>query len=328
LLELKDWIEKTKFATRQWVLLGKGPSFSRRFEVNLENYNTFSLNHVVREQRVNVAHIIDIEVIEPCGYALLTNCDWLIMPRRPHVNCFVSQYLDLQDWIRCIPALEEVERRGRLVTYSFSHEPVPEDPWTVDARFFSSEIALGILARMGVKSVKSLGIDGGKKYSNAFDDLQANTLLMNGQPSFDLQFERLEELCVRYGMTFTPLLEASDHDFVRDTAPGSNSDMVIVNGSQERASAVSKIQKMEIDIRTLTNELAQANELLYLVTKELSVCSQRLGWSQDEVKEYRERVLELERQVHALYKSKTWKIGRVVTKPAEAIGKQFSTDHG
>jgi hypothetical protein len=326
LLELKDWIENTKLPDKPWLVLGKGPTFSQRSQINLAQYNTFGLNHVVRQERVQVAHIIDIEVVEPCGESILTNCDWLLMPRSPHVNCLGSQYMNLEDWLSCIPTLAEAERRGKLVTYSFAHEPVLDDPWTIDARFFSSEVALGVLARMGLKTVDFLGIDGGRNYSNAFEDLKGNTLLVNGQPSFDLQFERLDELSKRYGITYKPLIKPSAADLTSATTCSTKVEAILPNEPAPLLTVAAKIQKMETEIRKLNNELTQANELLYFVTKELSVCSQRLAWSQDEIDEYRERVLDLERQMHSLYRSTTWKIGRAVTKPVETIGRQFSSE--
>jgi len=320
LFELKDWIEKTKFPEKPWLVLGKGPTFSQRDKINLANYNSLALNHVVREQKVDVAHIIDIDVLELCAEALLTNCNWLIMPRCPHVNCYASAYMTLNDWIQCIPVLAEIEKQGKLVTYSFAHEPKADDPWTIDARFFSSEIALGILGRMGVKTVRSLGIDGGRNYSNTFSDLQE---LINNQPSFDLQFERLEELAARYNLDYLPLIKASDQDLMLASASNSKVQQPDRLSSTKELPLSAKIQKLECDLRETKQELKDTNELLYFITKELSVCSERLGWSENEVQEYRERVLELERQIHLLHKSVTWKIGRLVTKPILSITKQI-----
>jgi len=324
LLELKEWSKNTKFPAKPWLILGKGPSFSRRYEIRLEDYNTFALNHVVREQSVDIAHVIDIDVLEPCGDALLYNCNWLIMPRRPHVHCFVSDYMDLYDWVNCIPVLAEVERRGKLVTYSFAHEPVEDDPWTVDARYFSSEIALGLLARMGVKTVQSVGIDGGSNYSNVFADLSQNTLLANGQPNFDLQFNQLKELANRYSIEYKPIFQPAESDCL--TARAIDTANTSSTNHKHAPSTAAKIQTLECDLREKVRELKQTSELLYFVTKELSVCCQRLDWSHDEIKEYREKILELEQQVHALLRSKTWKIGRAVTKPVEAIIKPFSAE--
>jgi hypothetical protein len=325
LLELRDWIEQMKFPDKPWLVLGKGPTFSRRYEFRLQNYNTMALNHVVREQMVDVAHVIDIEVVEPCADALLYNCNWLIMPRRPHIHCSVSDYMTLEDWIQCMPVLAEAEKRGKLITYTFAHEPVPEDPWTIDARYFSSEIALGILGRMNVKLVRSLGIDGGTNYSKAFEDLSVNTLLVNGQTSFDRQFDRLNELAFRYGIDYQPLTRSVDEDISLAPTDTINFEPPAAQPPPTWTSAASKIQMIEGDLRNLREELANTNHLLYLVTKELSVSSERLGWAQDEIKQYKDRVVELEQTIHSLYKSTTWKIGRVVTKPAQVLGKPFAS---
>jgi hypothetical protein len=204
---------------------------------------------------------------------------------------------------------------------------------------------------MGVKTVRSLGIDGGTNYSKAFDDLKKNTLLANGQPSFDLQFAQLQELAKHYALDYKPLIKVSDRDTTHRTTSSTNSSTRTSSdprNSDPRSSdlpssaplssgppssnphesplVAGKIQKLECDLRELRREYANTSELLYFVTKELSVCSERLGWSQDEVKEYRQRILELEKDIHTLYRSKTWKIGRAVTKPVEAIGKQFIRD--
>lgn len=206
MLELKDWIQKSRFADKPWLVLGKGPSFSRRSEFKLDDYNTLAINHVVREQKVNIAHMNDIDVVEACRNELLTNCDWLIMPAVPNVKCSPSQYMTMQDWLQCLPVLSELDRLGKLVVYNFSHLP-DGDAWTIDAQYFSSESALGILGRMAVKTVRSLGVDGGRNYSGTFADLSQDTLLVNGQPSFDLQFERLDAIAARYEIDYAPLIK-------------------------------------------------------------------------------------------------------------------------
>ena len=317
-----------KFPDRPWLILGKGPTFSRRYEFRLQDYNTLALNHVVREQTVDVAHVIDIEVVEPCANALLYNCNWLIMPRRPHVRCLASDYMALEDWIQCIPVLAEAERRGKLITYSFSHEAVTDDPWTIDARYFSSEAALGILGRMQVNTVRSLGIDGGTSYSKDFEDISTNTLLVNGQSNFDLQFDRLKELANRFSIDYAPLAHATEEDKSLTSTSLINFAPPSLESSPSKPSAATKVQMLERDLRDMKQELMNANDLLYQVTKELAVCSQRLDWAQEEINQYKAKVTELEQAIHSVYKSTTWKIGRVVTKPAQVLSKQFSaSDH-
>src|SRR5271154_1171129 len=153
MIELKDWISKVSFPPKPWLVMGKGPTFSRRSQVDLKSFNTFALNHVVREEKVTVAHIIDIDVVESCAKNLLTNCDWLIVPRVPHVKCQRSEYLNLNDWLQCVHVLAQAEEQGKLVTYSLAHFADKNDRFQIEVRYFSSEAALGILGRMGVKEV-------------------------------------------------------------------------------------------------------------------------------------------------------------------------------
>jgi hypothetical protein len=75
----------------------------------------------------------------------------------------------------------------------------------VQATYFSAEAALGLLALGGVRRVRSLGVDGGEAYSGEFADLHGSTLLANGQPSFDLQFQGIARTILRTGVDFAPL---------------------------------------------------------------------------------------------------------------------------
>jgi lipopolysaccharide biosynthesis glycosyltransferase len=206
MIDLKEWVEKKCFSEKPWLILGKGPTFAKLKEIDLNEYNTFSLNHVVREQKVNVAHIIDIDVVEACAEHLRTNCDWLIMPRRPHVSCRPSEILTLEDWKSSIPVLRDLDEAGRLVCYDLSLGEPAKDDSAVEVHYFSSEAALGILARMGAKTVCSLGVDGGRKYGQRFVDLNSETKLVNGQPSFDLQFEKLEKIAEDNQIDYRPLV--------------------------------------------------------------------------------------------------------------------------
>ncbi len=207
MLELKNWLSTRHFADKPWLILGKGPTYSKITEINLADYNTFSLNHVVREQKVDVAHIIDIDVVESCATYLKSNCSWLIMPRRPHVSNRPSEILTLEDWKNSIPILKELDEQNKLVCYDLKLGETAEIASEIEVHYFSSEAALGILAKMGAKTIRSLGVDGGKKYSKTFFDLDTETKLANGQPTFDLQFEKLEKIAEANNLDYRPIVE-------------------------------------------------------------------------------------------------------------------------
>jgi hypothetical protein len=204
--QLTDWISTVRFPDRPWLVLGKGPTFSRRHEFDLGGYNLLSLNHVVNEVKVDVAHIIDVDVVEACAPALATNCDWLLMPRVPHVQSRPS-LRPLEDFVEAIPPLRELDRAGRLVWYNAETGPAYPGSPVVEVKWFSSEAALGLLAIMGARQVRSLGIDGGQTYSSAFDHLSSSTRLANGLPSFDAQFIEIERIARTRAVDYQPLIE-------------------------------------------------------------------------------------------------------------------------
>jgi len=202
---LELWAARAPFDERPWLILGKGPTYQRRSEFDLTSFHTLSLNHVVADMSVDIAHIMDIDVVIACADALRTNCRYLVMPRHPHVACEPSRRR-LEEFFDAVPVLRELDEQGRLVWYSSSGAPVPGATHNIRVRFFSSEAALGVLGELGVRDVRTLGVDGGRHYGATFHHLNAVTKLANGQPSFDLQFAELELIRRRYDMTVTPLV--------------------------------------------------------------------------------------------------------------------------
>jgi hypothetical protein len=203
MIELRDWIRSTTFDPKPWLILGKGPTFSRRNEFPLGDYNLLGLNDVVTEQKVDVLHIIDVDVVAKCADALRDGCRFLVMARRPHVEFKPSERL-LEDYFSELPVLEELDREGRLVWYNAATSPPVESSRTIGVTWFSSEAAMNILGELGVKTVRTLGIDGGTSYSEEFKGLPA---LQNTLPSFDAQFRELEDIAAEREIDYDPLIE-------------------------------------------------------------------------------------------------------------------------
>ena len=206
MIEWMDWVRSRPLPDKPWLVLGKGPSFSRHTETDLSPYNLLALNHVVREFQVDLAHMIDVDVVEACAAHLPQNCRWLVMPRRPHVG-FKPGPMLLEDFVRQIPVLRELDAQGRLIWYNLSSGRAVGDSPVIPVKFFSIEAALNLLARAGVRTVRSLGIDGGRGYSSAFKDLEQVTMLANGHASFDVQFREIARIVAEHGMDYAPLVE-------------------------------------------------------------------------------------------------------------------------
>src|ERR1700754_861039 len=138
MIELREWIRSKPFDDKPWLLLGKGPTFARRGEFPLDEYNLIGLNDVVAEQKVDVAHLIDVDVVGKVGDALRDNCKFLVIARRPHVD-FKPKEKRLEDYFDEFPVLRELDEQGRLVWYNArGSAPIGDSP-AIGVRFFSSE---------------------------------------------------------------------------------------------------------------------------------------------------------------------------------------------
>lgn len=197
---------------KTWLILGKGPSFSKRGQYDLSRFNTLSLNHVVREQPVMVAHMIDYEVVDACGEALEKNAEVLVMPWVPHVNG-ARGTRNLSELLEENAILQRMERGQRLLWYNLSapwydaqaKERAHKGSPVVPVRFFSAEAALNLLTQSGAQRVRTLGVDGGTTYSATFDDLKDKTLLAGEHRSFDKQFREISRMIIRTGIDYAPL---------------------------------------------------------------------------------------------------------------------------
>lgn len=201
-----DWFSARKIERSDpWLILGKGPTFSKKDSYDLRPFHVLSLNHVVREQSVRVAHIIDYHVVDDCADAIRRNAEVLVMPWRPHVKYRPGQR-NLDELARTNPTLRLMNESGRLAYYNLiSTRETQGDSPVVRVKFFSAEAALNLLAQAGVRQVRSLGVDGGNTYSPKFDDLKDKTLLSGGHASFDLQFEGFAQTILTASVDYAPL---------------------------------------------------------------------------------------------------------------------------
>lgn len=195
----------TAHAEEPWLILGKGPTFDLRDRVDFRGFLTVGLNHVVQRQRVDVAHAIDIDVVQDCQYDLPTNAQWLLVPWHPHVRCQPTP-LTLADFLPTLPVLADFARAGRLLTYDLLSGPT-RGPGPTATGSFSASVVVDLLGKSGVRRVRTLGVDGGQTYGNTFGDLSDRTLLANGRSSFDIQFAEIRQSAQQWDMEVQPMVE-------------------------------------------------------------------------------------------------------------------------
>jgi len=202
--EARQWWSEIAGARGTWLILGKGRSLERVNEFDLSAFRTLSLNHVVRETAVEAASIIDIDVVADCGEVLDRNASFLLMPRYPHVKNSATDR-PLEDFFSEFPVLEKLSREGRLVWYNFAtgkpQLPSPQIP----EGYFSGEVMVSLLAILGARSIRTLGMDGRTSYSSHFKDIEERTKLANRHSSFDLQWQGIATTVRTHGIDYAPL---------------------------------------------------------------------------------------------------------------------------
>ena len=206
MIELREWARNYPILARPWLIVGKGPSFGSANSLDLTPYNVLSLNHVIREIKADVAHLADLDAIEDCSESLVANAQWVLMPFYPHIS-FKPSDRPLTELVAAIPVLKELDSLNRLVWYNLSTGTPNGDSPIIQTGAFGSEVVVNILALLGVKTIRTLGIDGGTNYSSAFFDLRKRTLLSNGAISYDLQFVSILKQVETHGIDFAPLTE-------------------------------------------------------------------------------------------------------------------------
>jgi len=185
---------------RAWLILGKGPTFERLIDINTNSYYLFGLNDTVNYVYCTIGHFIDLDVILRLkGY----DCEYLVVPWHPHVNNSPTNRT-LKDWIKENKYLEHYENNGRLFTYNLStwKQDHLEGYPVIKTRYFSAEAAFRILILKKIKTIYSLGIDGGIEYAREFKRLNP---LTNGRKSFDDQFKEINKIVEESLVTYHAL---------------------------------------------------------------------------------------------------------------------------
>lgn len=190
-----------------WLILGKGDSYAGFASYDTSGYRLLSLNHVVRDRRVDIAHAIDLDVVLDCAEAIEANAGVLVMPWVPHQK-FRPGRQNLGELAETVPVLAKLAAEGRLLFYNAATAPrdrnVPGVP-VVPVTYFSAEAALALLVMGGVRTIRSLGVDGGTSYAPQFSDLEGTTKLANTQSSFDKQFAEFAKILQMADVDFAPL---------------------------------------------------------------------------------------------------------------------------
>jgi hypothetical protein len=177
---------------KPWLILGKGPTFDKAFELDLKPYYLMGLNHVASLLKVDITHCIDIECLSG---NVIANSNKIVIPIVPH---FKNR--PIEDVTKVYANLSDKFLFYNCSTYKKPH--FPEMGPIVKVRYFSVEAAFRLLAMQGIKKIHTLGIDGGTKYSKYFADLKP---LTNGRKTFNDQFDEIAKITKKWKLAWHPL---------------------------------------------------------------------------------------------------------------------------
>lgn len=178
---------------KPWLVLGKGPTFSRVWDINWNEYYTLGLNHVNTILNCDLSLIVDLDVLGP---DFVEKSKKVLVPWHPHID-FKPSKKTLKELLSVNYYLEALEDAGKLYTYNLStYKHNFGKTWKyygpiIRAKYFSSEAAFNVLIALGITEIRSLGIDGGKRYAKEFEYLKP---LQNKRKNFDDQFKEIMKI--------------------------------------------------------------------------------------------------------------------------------------
>jgi len=234
----------------QWLIIGKGPSFSQYYNVLSDLFCVVTLNDAIREvKHSNIAHFLDLEAFFRCE-KYVERADKVVLPWYPHIRNKPSNQ-SLEDLVKQHASLKKLNDEGRLFWYDLiSARKRKADGPVVSAIYFSSEAVLHFLALAGVTKIRTIGIDGGKKYNDKYKDLVNVSLLSNNQKNFNKQFQSFANLITKYELNFGPMdMELPIKIFVAATQSEYLPVKVLEYSIKKQASATTQVQALyQLDI--------------------------------------------------------------------------------
>ncbi len=135
------------------------------------------------------------------------------MPLVPNVNCLPGGKT-LDEFFNVLPVLRKLDADNRLIWYWLEHsltkklKPRVKTP-SIRPKNFSVEAVINILGELGVKAVRSYGIDGGASYRpNSVILRKGLCSKMVGRPS--ILFDEIASITKRFSMDYQPCSEPNE----------------------------------------------------------------------------------------------------------------------
>jgi len=189
-------------AGRSVLVLGKGPSLSAEaFERYRPGACVFGINQTVRTFECDVAFFIDIEPFQESKAELINSKTAVILPWHPNRRTWRRglsrpMHESLSDLCGEDDVLRALQAQGRLYYFHTFFEDRRATDNVFEPNLISLSALLQILAGIGVREVRTLGVDGGSGHSTALK----GSLYTQLRGGYDRQFPILRRITMSTGM--------------------------------------------------------------------------------------------------------------------------------
>lgn len=190
---------------RPLLFLGKGPSFEMRNKFLLSKFFTIASNHSIRSVKADICSAIDFDVVRTCINEIYQNAKYLMIPWHPHLPeaGYKASSESLIILSKSVPLLSRMIEESRVIIYNLSSAREHNDASKVYTTIINSgDTLFNVFVSNGIKTMYSLGVDGGRSYASDFKDLIP---LENGRKSFDEQDPGIGRICKKTGAEFVRL---------------------------------------------------------------------------------------------------------------------------
>lgn len=182
-------LDLLKDNSKNWLVVGKGPSSAKVKNFTTDAVNILTLNHACQLVTPTAALFMDIEAFADCYPTLKEKQIKTILPWRPHSKMKADKQT-LEDLLSISTYADHLPLLYTFNSTTSALKPDPRYP-VIRVRYFCAVAAINLLVAAGhTEDIYTLGVDGGTQYNPVFADKDR---LANGRSSFDVQFEEFEK---------------------------------------------------------------------------------------------------------------------------------------
>ena len=147
---------------KTWLVAGQDASLRKHGDFDLSEFSILALDGAIETlDRADVAATLDLENVKTSGEAMDARAKFVLLPRYAKLNGQL-QTKPLESFFGDFPLLKKWDEANRLLVCDLSTAPktgAPEGETVFPAGPNSAETMIGVLAQLGQKKFRTLGLD-------------------------------------------------------------------------------------------------------------------------------------------------------------------------